>query len=372
MKACNKGMVIALCLLFLCVGYVTGVFVGWPNYENSLLSGDVGKAKKFKKEVALGDIAAVENKIRTDEQFRSQTLSSLAFINSRISEFNMDAQLSLSAVKELPEFNELSGNLELYIKKATNAQALSSKALNSLDELIKGKADNDYAQLANNSILAYMLLNDGVILAKTFVERADLYLKGKKVQDNSKLALSRDLWMKYCAVEAFLRDNKELHEYWGGKQYLLDPDAFASSFNKIANKEQLAVMCKALLLNNPLMLKVGASEKLSLGNNVKNLNYNDALGAGLNMSTFKSNENFIKLVLGNAQTLDQFVKSLSAGNSALLQICNTQQLKGISSNDRFALQQLYLSVGWGNLFNSSVMRLNLQTDLVKSASLDFI
>src|SRR5574344_765345 len=344
MKACNKGMVIALCLLFLCVGYVTGVFVGWPNYENSLLSGDVGKAKKFKKEVALGDIAAVENKIRTDEQFRSQTLSSLAFINSRISEFNMDAQLSLSAVKELPEFKELSGNLELYIKKATNAQALSSKALNSLDELIKGKADNDYAQLANNSILAYMLLNDGVILAKPFLERADLYLKGKKVQDNSKLALSRDLWMKYCAVEAFLRDNKE----------------------------QLAVMCKALLLNNSLMLKVGASEKLSLGNNVKNLNYNDALGAGLNMSTFKSNENFIKLVLGNAQTLDQFVKSLSAGNSALLQICNTQQLKGISSNDRFALQQLYLSVGWGNLFNSSVMRLNLQTDLVKSASLDFI
>src|SRR5574344_625462 len=149
MKACNKGMVIALCLLFLCVGYVTGVFVGWPNYENSLLSGDVGKAKKFKKEVALGDIAAVENKIRTDEQFRSQTLSSLAFINSRISELN------------------------------------------------KGKADNDYAQLANNSILAYMLLNDGVILAKPFLERADLYLKGKKVQDKSKLALSRDLCMKY-------------------------------------------------------------------------------------------------------------------------------------------------------------------------------
>jgi hypothetical protein len=372
MKHCNKSLIVALWLLSLCSGYVIGVLVGWPNYDTSLISGNVGKAKKFKKNVAVGDIAAVENKIRTDEQFRNQTISSLTFINSRITEFKCDAEMSLSTVKDLPEYKEMTGSLELYIKKATNAQEISGKALKSLDELVKGKADNDYALFANNSILAYMLLDDGVSLGKSFVEKTDLYLKGKKIQDNSKLALCRDLWMKYCTVEAFLKDNKGMYEYWGGKQYLLDPDTFSASINSTANNEQVAVVFCSAILNNSLLISCGASEKLQIKGNERSLKDISAVTKELRAGLVGANENFIKIACGNAQTVDQLVKYLEVRNMGNLRALNREQLKVIPANGHIELQNIYLKVGWGNLFNSTSLGTNLQIKLTNSLALNFI
>ena len=71
----NKKSIIALfTVVALILGYVIGVFVGFPNVNSTLLSGDIGKANKHKQSTVNEKIKAVEEKLQNVETFNMADL----------------------------------------------------------------------------------------------------------------------------------------------------------------------------------------------------------------------------------------------------------------------------------------------------------
>lgn len=243
----QKVKIAVLSGVVLIAGYALGAFVGWPNSQDELLSGNVGKASRYKKDVASPELKAFEQQLKSDEQFRSQTVFSLAFINSRTGEFKENALMSAEASSDISEMSQIKAQMEELAVFATNAEKASGDALEALNTIMTGESGINYEELSNNAVISFMLLDKGLSIAQEYVSLVDAFLVGKKMEDYRYLAFTRDQWANYSTLDAVLSKNKEMLAYWEGKDYILSPDATKTLVASLPEQRQYNIVSSGAL-----------------------------------------------------------------------------------------------------------------------------
>ncbi len=238
--------------LTLIIGYVIGSLIGEP-FSSGALSGDVSKARKVKQEVTSDDIKVLEQRLKTDTEFREQTQFSLSFIASRVSEFQVNAEISADVASRINGFENETNSMKSLAKLAGNAEKNAGDALEAINLLFEDK-HADFERFTNNALTSFLLLSNATDAAKKFVSSADAYLANTSNPKNSELEFARNLWVDYGIYESIFTDNEESLAYWGklskkpadgevDKQLALLPDAQRSII-------KAGAMNNALLLNN--------------------------------------------------------------------------------------------------------------------------
>lgn len=221
----NQGLKTGIVsVIVLAAGYVLGVFVGLPSSGEGT-EGNIGKASRYKKEIASPELQAFEAKLKADEDFRAKTVYSMAFINSRTTEFKDNAEMAAEATAPIPELAEMCSSMKELSSLATNAVKSSGDALEALTNILKGSDEMSYEELSNNAIVSYLLLDRGLSLAQEYVASVDSFLAGKNASDYSYLAFTRDQWISYSTLEAMMNENKEMLAYWSEKDLILSPES---------------------------------------------------------------------------------------------------------------------------------------------------
>ncbi len=214
--------IVLLSLVIMIGGFCLGAYVGWPTSGDTMLSGNVAKANKFKKDVASPELKLFEEKLLADEDFKNQTITSLSFINSRIGEFKEYSTMAVEATADIEELKESNAVMKELSAFATNAEKSSGDALEALNLILSGRKDVNYEELSNNAVLSYLLLNNSISAASNFVSQADAFLATKDIANYQFLAFVRDRWAIYNTLDAIYSDNKELMAFWSDKELLLD------------------------------------------------------------------------------------------------------------------------------------------------------
>lgn len=227
----NKKSIIAVfSVSALILGYLIGVFVGFPNVNSTLLSGDVGKANKHNQKTVNEEIRAVEEKLQNDSTYLQGTIVALLFSSERILEFEELVELTASVGGNQADLQPLMEPLNEMKKLAANAQKSYAESLDAINKIVAGE-DADYENAMNHAALAYQLVAQEIKNGKIIVEQLDKILADKKKM-NDELAYVRDAWSAFCSKEAVLNDDKMELAYWQDKNPLLDAEKTAAMANQ--------------------------------------------------------------------------------------------------------------------------------------------
>lgn len=211
----------------LAVGFVAGLYVPTPTSGSG--KGDISKVSKYSKNVVTPSQSAFQEKIMNDPSELKKTAASLTILNSRMSEFDKLVDIAVASSGNIQELNESVGKLQKVQKLAKNAKAASEQAVSSFDAMVGGDTKtNGYEQASQNLALAYLMVDRQLSVGKEYVSDVDSYMRGKKVEDNVALALSRDLWVGYCAGEAVLDGDSEAIAYWKDRKVIVEPSLLSA------------------------------------------------------------------------------------------------------------------------------------------------
>lgn len=208
-------------------GFVAGVYAPAPNQDSG--KGDISKVNKYSKSVVSEDMSAFQEKILNDPSELKKTAASLAVLYNRMDEFDKLVDIAVASSANIEEIERSVNKLQLVQKLAENTKIAAEKAVTEFDAMVGGeKKGNGYEQASQNLSLAYLMVNRQVNVGKEYVSDVDAFLRGKSIEENAALALSRDLWVGYCAGEAVLDNDSEEIAYWKDKKVLVTPDVLGA------------------------------------------------------------------------------------------------------------------------------------------------
>ena len=208
-------------------GFVAGVYAPAPNQDSG--KGDISKVNKYSKSVVSEDMSAFQEKILNDPSELKKTAASLAVLYNRMDEFDKLVDIAVASSANIEEIERSVTKLQLVQKLAENTKIAAEKAVTEFDAMVGGeKKGNGYEQASQNLSLAYLMVNRQVNVGKEYVSDVDAFLRGKSIEENAALALSRDLWVGYCAGEAVLDNDSEEIAYWKDKKVLVTPDVLGA------------------------------------------------------------------------------------------------------------------------------------------------
>ena len=293
----KKGNVILIVVIALVLGYVAGAFIGLPDSDSSMLTGDIGKASAYKKAVSA-DAKVFEEQIANDTIFRQETEASLQFVQARAEGMLAAAKISREAIKDINELQAYSQVLSDIEEFAGNAIANAKEALDKLALIAEGKSDGGYEDAANKAIVSFTMSDNCNAVVRQYVMAVDEYLKGKTLEDNKQLAFSRDQWLAYDITTSILNNDDSFVK---DKTFLLSNEELATAVGLFGTNNQFV----ARNYNMAEFMKVGSSnksqEKSFLGSLSTNLNSGALLSN--TYSAPENNQQSVVVKTGNNQQL---------------------------------------------------------------------
>lgn len=222
----TKNRSITVCaIVSLVVGYVLGLVIGVPEVDSSLLSGDIGKVSKYNKQVSE-DVKAFQERLASDSLFRQEAVLVIATMDARIGLFR---ELTESTTRIAGGVKELENSVQAIAAMkefAEGAKAQADTTLLALDALLQDK-DNatqyDYEQLAQNTLVAYLIMDKQNDAVREFVNQVDAYV-GRRNAPVEGLAELRDNWVVFSAQGAVVNGSKSEIAYWQDKGVLVETD----------------------------------------------------------------------------------------------------------------------------------------------------
>lgn len=278
--------------------YALGAIIGFPQVANDLSKGDVAKVSRYSRNVVSPALSLVQEKLQVDESYRKQTLDMFNVISARLSGFQGLCELSTQATEGLSEFDAINAKLQANIPTAQNAALRGEEMLQALNDLVAGKKVDNFEQLSNNIVISYLIIDKEVSLGKSFVELADAHLNK---ENNDKLAFVRDMWMDYCAVDAYLNGDQSEADYWSKKDYFLTPEQMSASYQVENNLSKMVQSASAMSVQY-LMVQLQSSQMRLQNSQTQVQN-----------SLFQQNAQFQSL----NNSLNQFSQNFTIGEEAL-------------------------------------------------------
>jgi|GEM_PF-2241066 hypothetical protein len=230
MKASSKVIVSVILLL---AGFGLGYLCANVSTTGSNGKGDITKVSKYSKNVVSPQASAFQEKIMNDPAELQRAKASLTLLGSRMTEFDNLVDMSVISCEGIAELAPSVSKLTSIRSLSDNAKKTALDAIDAFNSMVAGTKNSasDYESASQKLSLAYMMVDRQITVGKEFVTDVDSYLKGKNVEDNMELALSRDLWAGYCAGEAVLNGDKDEFAYWTKKEALVTTDALGMFVN---------------------------------------------------------------------------------------------------------------------------------------------
>lgn len=226
----KKNLLVAVASLI--VGYVLGIVIAVPELDGNLLSGDIGKANRYSQQVVDPEIKALEEKLQNDETFLQGTVSTLIYMNARMEQFATLTDLTVDAAKDVEALKENVATLVGLKELAINAQTECGKAAEAVAAVSKGENAN-FENAMNRSTLAFLAVGKHIDAAKEFVEATDEVLASATQNRDAlyPLAVVRDEWGAFCALEALVNVDKAEMAYWSKAKSMVESLGFQVNSN---------------------------------------------------------------------------------------------------------------------------------------------
>lgn len=226
----KKNLLVAVASLI--VGYVLGIVIAVPELDGNLLSGDIGKANRYSQQVVDPEIKALEEKLQNDETFLQGTVSTLIYMNARMEQFATLTDLTVDAAKDVEALKENVATLVGLKELAINAQTECGKAAEAVAAVSKGENAN-FENAMNRSTLAFLAVGKHIDAAKEFVEATDEVLASATQNRDAlyPLAVVRDEWGAFCALEALMNTDKAEMAYWSKAKSMVESLGFQVNAN---------------------------------------------------------------------------------------------------------------------------------------------
>ena len=220
----------------LVLGYVLGIWIGFPNLNGDNLKGDIGKASKFSQKSTSDEIKAAEERLQNDTAYFQGVLATLNFADERINLFANLVSMTSSVCEGVDGLQPVLAQVQGLQGMAANAQSACNDAVAAVSAISKGEEAN-YEQAMNDISLAYAMVSRTSKIAKNVVSTFDRTIGSKHNNSANELAFVRDEWVRFAASEAFLQSDEIALDYWGNVNPLLANDVTLNMLNADAKQE---------------------------------------------------------------------------------------------------------------------------------------
>ena len=220
-----SGLAVAFVL-----GAVCGILIPYPKADKDSAKGDIAKVSKYNRSVVGKSESVIKESLLNNPEELESTIESLSLLTSRMVEFDELVNIAATAAEGNEDLSACVEDLMKVQRLAKNARRSGEDALAALEAARDGKAtDVDYEQATQNLAVAFLLVDRQINVGKQFVCEVDKYLEKKDADEYIDLALSRDLWVDYCCVEAAMNQDKEELAYWNKQSSLVSNPALAAN-----------------------------------------------------------------------------------------------------------------------------------------------
>lgn len=201
-------------ILALVVGYFLGDFIGIPEVNNEMLSGDIAKADLYKGQKVDPETAAIVEKLQSDTAFCNITSQALMGLKERVDGAQALAERTASMCGDVPELQGVMGKMESLLAKAYNAAISLDKANTELTKISNGEKSDLYEQASNNAYICYSKAEGQINAGKDVFTAINAYLKDKKGPEVTEMAQLAADWSKYCIQDAVINGSEEDLAFW--------------------------------------------------------------------------------------------------------------------------------------------------------------
>lgn len=277
----KKSKTLVTIVVTLVAGYLVGVFFGMPGVDSPLLSGDIGKVSKYSKQVAE-DAKAFQERLENDPEFCEATIGAVSVMDARINKFKDLTDSTQIVASNIPELKECMAEMAELNEFAVGAKFQADSTLASLAALLDGKkgAAYQYEQMAQNAVIAYMMLDKQDDVVRDFVSQIDRYVANKSADEVKDLVNLRNKWVVFSATSAAINDSKSDFAYWSEKGIVdlssaLGSQVVVNACPILSNEQFIMGYCKTMgNQDNPLLNDNFANDAIQ---DVKNLEIGQAI-----------------------------------------------------------------------------------------------
>lgn len=217
---------ILIAVVALAAGYFAGAKFGMGDANAAQTSGDINVVNKYQQIISEPDYMAFNEEFANDTAAIKRTIDALEIIDKRISEFGTLGHLMNTVTFTEKDMKDAAKKFIEADKQCLENRKEASLALAAARKMQSGeKVDLKKAEEQANT--AYNTLDKQLKAGKEFVEKADIFLKDKKVEAHIMLATLRDMVASHCAVNASLTQNEREQDYWMNLSELLVDEQMA-------------------------------------------------------------------------------------------------------------------------------------------------
>lgn len=217
----NSNFVLFLALAVV-VGFGASFLIKGVDAQSDLASGDISKAAKYSNQKEDPALTVIEEKLKNDQEFLSNTKDAMDFLNDRVSTLSELTDKTIELCSGIPEFESLMTEIKSLNAKSYNTGAALANANAGLEKLAAGKSAPEYELYSNNAYLGFNKIENQMSLGQRFYDTASAYLEGKDGDEYKDLADLALVWLVYCTQDACLNASEEDAAYWEGKYSELD------------------------------------------------------------------------------------------------------------------------------------------------------
>lgn len=215
MKNSMKNVLVGV--IALAVGYVGGAYIGLPQQDSSLNSGNISK-------VAGTNAIKFQQKMVADAQAKSEASSALSVMATQVDQFLMLSHASVAELKNIPEMKNICSEISDYEDLADIASSSAKSAMTSFDKLTGEDGEKEapqYVMNSQNAMMNFMMVSNASGMAEDVVNAIDYYFH-ENGEGNQHLAAIRDMWVSYLKLNAVLRGDKAGVEKFNKMEPMVD------------------------------------------------------------------------------------------------------------------------------------------------------
>ena len=217
----NSNFVLFLALAVV-VGFGASFLIKGVDAQSDLASGDISKAAKYSNQKEDPALTVIEEKLKNDQEFLSNTKDAMDFLNDRVSTLSELTDKTIELCSGIPEFESLMTEIKSLNAKSYNTGAALANANAGLEKLAAGKSAPEYELYSNNAYLGFNKIENQMSLGQRFYDTASAYLEGKDGDEYKDLADLALVWLVYCTQDACMNASEEDAAYWEDKYSELD------------------------------------------------------------------------------------------------------------------------------------------------------
>ena len=306
------------------------------------------------------EFKAIENKLKTDKEFRDQTQFALAFVSARVGEFQANAEIAAEAASKVKGMEKESAQMAALAVTAANASKNAGDALEALTS-IGLNSDSDFESFSNNTYTSFMLLNTTIEAAESYVAAVDAYIANPDNTNNSELLFARDLWVSYNISDAMYNSDKDAFAYWTGKG-IKSSDEDAGRMLAALTPNQQMNLVSGMICNTALSSVLEGAQAIQGGNNAIKFRLSESLNSNFSAAMFSNfegaqNLSFSQNAALNSMFSTDFISALSKADNlgsafdatSLIRFMNKVTLDAFSSVSQNQLSSSMMSSVLSNI-----------------------